>query len=208
MSDTNTQTAHPADGLERKARRRRTLKISLGVIVVILLVALCAAGNFLFDFALNPNGIYTMKMMQDAQDQKAKEDGHGEKADVEEAEARTWFKANRASCRMTADDGTELRGWYFAQDGQTGVTENMNGNGFDSKSANDATASHDYVLCLHGYTNVPAGMARYAKRFHDRGMTVLTPRRSRARALRRHVYRHGLAGAARCGQVDTRDRLP
>ncbi|MFR7750975.1 MAG: hypothetical protein ACLU1W_09685 [Collinsella sp.] len=41
---------------------------------------------------------------------------------------------------------------------------------------------HDYAICLHGYTNEPIGMARYAKRFHDRGMNVLAPRRPRPRA--------------------------
>ena len=86
-----------------------------------------------------------MKMMQDS-----KNDKEGEQPDTE---ARAWFKENRKSSSLTADDGTELAAWYFA--------------------ASEST--HDYAVCLHGYTNEPIGMARYAKRFHDRGMNVLAP---------------------------------
>lgn len=48
-----------------------------------------------------------------------------------------WFKENRESSNLTADDGTELAAWYFA--------------------ASEST--HDYAVCLHGYTNEPIGMA-------------------------------------------------
>ena len=89
-----------------------------------------------------------MKMMQDS-----KNDKEGEQPDAEDTEARAWFKENRESSSLTADDGTELAAWYFA------ASEN----------------THDYAVCLHGYTNEPIGMARYAKRFHDRGMNVLAP---------------------------------
>lgn len=89
-----------------------------------------------------------MKMMQDS-----KNDKEGEQPDAEDTEARAWFKENRKSSSLTADDGTELAAWYFA------ASEN----------------THDYAVCLHGYTSEPIGMARYAKRFHDRGMNVLAP---------------------------------
>ena len=159
-----------------KEHRHRKLKIACAAVAVALVAILGVAGNFLFDFALNPNGIYTMKMMQDSQAEQAKADGHGDKMDAEEREARSWFKADRKGCSMTADDGTKLHGWYFAQDGQTGVSSNMDGSGSSAEEApQEDGISHDYAICLHGYTNTPIGMARYAKRFHDRGMTVLTP---------------------------------
>lgn len=89
-----------------------------------------------------------MKMMQDGKDAEKRE-----QIDAEEGEARAWFKENRESSSLTADDGTELAAWYFA--------------------ASEST--HDYAVCLHGYTSEPIGMARYVKRFHDRGMNVLAP---------------------------------
>ena len=89
-----------------------------------------------------------MKMMQDGKDDKK-----GEQPDAEETEARAWFKENRESSSLTAGDGTELAAWCFA--------------------ASEST--HDYAVCLHGHTNEPIGMARYVKRFHDRGMNVLAP---------------------------------
>ena len=134
--------------MAQNARSHRKLKIA-GIVALVVVVALLGfAGNFLFDFALNPRAPYTMKMMQDS-----KNDKEGEQPDAEDTEARAWFKENRESSNLTADDGTELAAWYFAA----------------SESA------HDYAVCLHGYTNEPIGMARYVKRFHDRGMNVLAP---------------------------------
>lgn len=124
------QSAHP----------HRKLKITVVVALALVVTLLGFAGNFLFDFALNPQAPYTMKMMQDG-----KADKKGEQPDAEETEARAWFKENRESSSLAA--------WYFAAPEST----------------------HDYAVCLHGYTNEPIGMARYAKRFHDRGMNVLAP---------------------------------
>ena len=118
--------------MSQNARSHRKLKIA-GVVALVLVVALLGfAGNFLFDFALNPQAPYTMKMMQDGKDDKK-----GEQPDAEDTEARAWFKENRKSSNLTADDGTELAAWYFA------ASEN----------------THDYAVCLHGYTNEPIGMA-------------------------------------------------
>lgn len=134
--------------MSQNARSHRKLKVA-GVVALVLVVALLGfAGNFLFDFALNPQAPYTMKMMQDGKDGKK-----GEQMDAEAVEARAWFKENRESSSLTADDGTELAAWYFAAPEST----------------------HNYAICLHGYTDEPIGMARYAKRFHDRGMNVLAP---------------------------------
>ena len=67
----------------------RGLKICLAVTAVLVVALLGLAGNFLFDFALNPQAPYTMKMMQDGKDA-----GKGEQMDAEETEARrrsSWF---------------------------------------------------------------------------------------------------------------------
>ena len=84
--------------MSQNARSHRKLKIA-GVVALVLVVALLGfAGNFLFDFALNPQAPYTMKMMQDGKDAEK-----GEQMDAEEGEARAWFKENRESSSLTAD---------------------------------------------------------------------------------------------------------
>lgn len=150
--------------MDQSSHHHRKLKIA-GVIALVLVVALLGfAGNFLFDFALNPRAPYTMKMMQDSKDTKK-----GEQMDAEAVEARAWFKENRESSSLTADDGTELAAWYFAAPEST----------------------HNYAICLHGYTDEPIGMARYAKRFHDPRHERTRTCRPRPRALRRRLCRHG-----------------
>ncbi len=73
--------------MAQNARSHRKLKIA-GIVALVVVVALLGfAGNFLFDFALNPQAPYTMKMMQDS-----KNDKKGEQPDAEETEARTWLK--------------------------------------------------------------------------------------------------------------------
>ena len=89
--------------MTQNARSHRKLKIA-GIVTLVVVVALLGfAGNFLFDFALNPRAPYTMKMMQDS-----KNDKEGEQPDAEDTEARAWFKENRESSSLTADDGTGL----------------------------------------------------------------------------------------------------
>ena len=113
--------------MAQNAHSHRKLKIA-GIVALVVVIALLGfAGNFLFDFALNPRAPYTMKMMQDGKDDK-----ESEQPDAEGTEARAWFQENRESSSLTADDGTEL-------------------------------------------ADEPIGMARYVKRFHDRGMNVLAP---------------------------------
>lgn len=56
--------------MAQNARSHRKLKIA-GIVALVVVVALLGfAGNFLFDFALNPQAPYTMKMMQDSKDDK------------------------------------------------------------------------------------------------------------------------------------------
>lgn len=56
--------------MAQNARSHRKLKIA-GIVALVVVVALLGfAGNFLFDFALNPQAPYTMKMMQDSKNDK------------------------------------------------------------------------------------------------------------------------------------------
>ena len=70
--------------MAQNAHSHRKLKIA-GIVALVVVIALLGfAGNFLFDFALNPRAPYTMKMMQDGKDDKESEQmpreprhGHG-----------------------------------------------------------------------------------------------------------------------------------
>lgn len=94
--------------MAQNARSHRKLKMA-GIVALVIVVALLGfAGNFLFDFALNPHAPYTMKMMQDGKDDK-----EGGQPDAEDTEARAWFKENRKSSSLAADDGTELAAWFL-----------------------------------------------------------------------------------------------
>ena len=86
--------------MAHNTRPHRGLKIGLAVTAVLVVALLGFAGNFLFDFALNPQAPYTMKMMQGGKNAEK-----GEQMDAEETEARAWFKQNRESSSLTADDG-------------------------------------------------------------------------------------------------------
>lgn len=56
--------------MSQNARSHRKLKITVVVALVLVDALLGFAGNFLFDFALNPQAPYTMKMMQDGKADK------------------------------------------------------------------------------------------------------------------------------------------
>ena len=89
--------------MSQNARSHRKLKIA-GVVALVLVVALLGfAGNFLFDFALNPQAPYTMKMMQDS-----KNDKEGEQPDAEETEARAWFKERAAASPQMTEPNLPL----------------------------------------------------------------------------------------------------
>ena len=128
--------------------------IIVAVVAVLLAGGLAFAGNFLFDFALNPHASYTMKDMTDAGEVKGLDKPqNNDKAYA--AEAKAWFAANKTLAKRAGEDGTPLSGWRFDQPA-------------------DET-SHDYAVVLHGYTGQPSDMAKYAYHFYQRGMNVLTP---------------------------------
>lgn len=89
--------------MAQNARSHRKLKIA-GIVALVVVVALLGfAGNFLFDFALNPRAPYTMKMMQDS-----KNDKEGEQPDAEDTEARAWFKETARAAASPRTTGPSL----------------------------------------------------------------------------------------------------
>lgn len=143
------------------SRRRRVLVGALVATVILAAVALVAAGNFLVDFALNPNASYTMLDMMNQGDVSGLGDYNNrslfQDADYA-AEATAWFDEKRTSVSHTADDGTQLLGWELpAHEGGTYAD------------------GHTYAVACHGYVGQPRDMAKYAYHFSQLGMQVLLP---------------------------------
>jgi len=142
--------------------KKKGWKIAMIVILVVVLLAcglLAAVGNLLFDFALNPNGRYTMKDLY-AADSVEGIDWSGESIEQTEdvlawwdycSEAVSWYEKEKVAVTLDSGDGIMLHGWEFVQEG------------------------HRYAIVCHGYTGVPSEMAAYAMKFYDMGFSVLTP---------------------------------
>ena len=139
---------------KRRMTRGKIAAIVVAVLAVLLVGGLAFAGNFLFDFALNPHAAYTMKDMTDAGEVKGL-DKPQNNDEAYAAEAKAWFAENKQQVERTGEDGTPLSGWRFDQPAES--------------------ASHDYAVVLHGYTGQPSDMAKYAYHFYQRGMNVLAP---------------------------------
>lgn len=143
-------------------KTKKGWKIAMMIIVVIAVVIgglLAVVGNLLFDFALNPNGRYTMKDLY-AADSVEGIDWSGEAIKQTDEvlawwdycdAAVTWYAEEKKSVSLNSNDGITLHGWEIQQEG------------------------HRYAILCHGYTGVPAEMAAYAKKFYDMGFSILTP---------------------------------
>ena len=138
--------------------KTKTIVIVLAVILVALCATLIFAGNFLFNFALNPNASYTMNDLFQGGDVEGIGDGPvielspARKGWHEySAEAYDWFEFEGQTVTYQRPDGTVLRASYFPQEG------------------------HKYAILFHGYTGAAWQMAPYGKVYYDMGWSVLTP---------------------------------
>lgn len=160
--------------------RKRIVGIVLGVVVALVVGAVAFAGNFLFEFALDPHASYSMKSLSDA---GGADTGTTDAPKLDAAyaeEAAAWFDQAKESVSLVADDGTELLGWEFPAEAPAAGTDApaAPAAGTDAPDASPAAPyadGHTYAVVCHGYTNQPSGMAKYAYRFHELGMTVLAP---------------------------------
>lgn len=140
-------------------KKAKIASIVVGVLLVVALAVCGFAGNFLFEFALDPTAETSMASLMASDDDEAEEVVLDE--DYAE-EAAAWFEESRQSVSHVAEDGTELYGWRIDQ----------------------PEDSHLYFVACHGYVGEPADMAKYAYHFYERGYNVLTPA---ARAHERNV---------------------
>lgn len=142
--------------MAKRLSKRRRIGIICAVLVVLAVGALGFAGNFLFDFALNPHASYTMSDMMGEGSVDGLETVSPAQDGAYAAKAAAWFEASRESTTLVTADGTELTGWFVAAGADEGV-------------------SHDYAVVCHGYTGEPSEMAKYAYHFNQLGMNTLLP---------------------------------
>lgn len=142
---------------KKKRSRKKIAAVVVGILVVLVVGVVGFAGNFLFDFALNPNASYTMKSMMEGGDVSGF--SNIDTAEVPYAsEATTWFDEKREHVLITAStDDIDLSGWLF------------------SATESDGSTSHDYAIVMHGYTGTPESMETYGYRLYQRNMNVLMP---------------------------------
>ena len=139
----------------------KTIIIALAVVSILLCAALAFAGNFLFDFALNPSAFFTMDDLFQGGEVEGIGDGPaaeltpGRQAWREyTAGAYKWFEADGQSVELEqrlSGEITWLHGVQFPREG------------------------HRYAILFHGYTGASWQMAPYGKMFYDMGYSVLTP---------------------------------
>lgn len=130
----------------------------LATAVLLLLLLLALAGNFLFDFALNPHSRFNMATLFERGRVKGAEDRTalqvGEDAQnwrAWRAESVQWLDQQRQEISVASGDGTILRGYRLLQDG------------------------HLYAILCHGYASGPAHLAGTARKFYDMGFSIITP---------------------------------
>lgn len=151
---------------------------------------LAAAGNALFDLALNPRAPRSILARA----------GAGASAGVDTAvfagdparrEARLWFDEAKRPVELPLADGGVLHGWRVLA---PGVVPSPGGGRDDGASTDDL---HRYLILCHGYSGRPSDLAREARAAHAAGFSVLLPA---ARGHERNADRYATMGC-----LDARD---
>ena len=142
----------------KRINKIRLIAIVLAAVLVLLCAALAFAGNFLFNFALNPNASFTMNDLFE----RGSVEGVGGDAAVELSPAREdwhtysaaayeWYAASAEPLELPRPDGSVRRAGWFPQEG------------------------HKYAIIFHGYTGAAWQMAPFGKVYYDEGWSVLFP---------------------------------
>ena len=149
-----------------KTKRNITTKtvvlIVLAAVFLFLCVGLAFAGNFLFDFAINPNASFTMNDLF----QGGEVEGIGDGPAVElTPERQAWREYTAQAYRWFETDGQSVE---LEQRRVPGEVIRLHGVQFPREG-------NKYAILFHGYTGAAWQMAPYAKIFYDMGYSVLTP---------------------------------
>ena len=142
--------------------RTKTVAVLLAAVFLLLCAALAFAGNFLFDFALNPNTSFTMSDLFRGGDVE----GIGDGPVIELTPARQAWR------EYTADAYA-----WFAADGQLVELEQRRvpGEAVWLRGVKFPREGNRYAVLFHGYTGAAWQMAPYAKMFYDMGYSVIVP---------------------------------
>lgn len=170
------------------AKKRHPLRVFF-IIILILALIVVGGANALIDYALNPNAPLTIKKTMDEGVASGAFDLGALRLDsAYEDESQTWFTNAKESISVTVEDGTELYGWQVT----------CNAASQSEASVGLVQTSHNYAIFCHGFTNEPAGMAKYAYHFYQRGYNVVLPA---ARAHERNID----TGYIQMGWQDSKD---
>lgn len=69
----------------------------------------------------------------------------------------------------------ESRDWYEAQQAEHIMIENNRGERLHAKVVKNSAETHNWVICVHGYTSQPDDMSEYVYQFNKMGFSVLLP---------------------------------
>ena len=146
---------------KRKLRARTVVLIVLAVILLLLCAGLVVAGNFLFDFALNPNASFTMSGLF----QGGEVEGIGDGPVLQlTPERQAWREYSAQAYEWFAAEGQPTK----LEQRLTGAVTWLHGVDFPQEG-------HKYAILFHGYTGAAWQMAPYGKMFYEMGCSVLIP---------------------------------
>lgn len=128
---------------------------------------LTAAGNALFDLALNPKADRSI-MAQVNSGASMGVDMSVFANDPARAQARSWFEQSRRDISLPAEDGGVLHGWRILGHG---VVPGRDGR----RDPSSSDTAHRYLILCHGYSGRPSDLAREAYLAHEAGYSVLLP---------------------------------
>ena len=146
---------------KRKIRAGTVVLIVLAAVFLLLCAGLIFAGNFLFDFALNPSASFTMNDLF----QGGEVEGIGDGPVIR-------LSPERQAWREYSNRAYE----WFRTDGQpTQLEQRLSGEAIRLHGVHFPQEGHKYAILFHGYTGAAWQMAPYGKMFHDMGYDLLIP---------------------------------
>ena len=146
---------------KRKPRARTVVLIVLAVILLLLCIALAVAGNFLFDFALNPGASFTMNDLF----QGGEVEGIGDGPVIQLTPARQAWREYTA----------EAYEWFATEGQPVELEQRLTGEVIRLHGVHFPQEGRKYAILFHGYTGAAWQMAPYGKMFYDMGYDLLIP---------------------------------
>lgn len=129
-------------------------KVLMGVAAAVCMSAAAVfgyAGNYFYDFALNPRSGHTAEEKMAARTEVRQLTQAEQEAKKERKTANKWLREHAEADYMESRDGLKLHAYRIAGEG------------------------HRYVVICHGYKNKGSYMGLYAKKFYEMGYQIVAP---------------------------------